>query len=98
MVINWDHPTAIQLRKEIVEGMVEELSMVDFARARKALYDADVNYRNSYVLTPEGEFYPKEWKETDPVVLEIPMDVSPYIRMPLESPTEVRGEFNGSES
>lgn len=82
----------------VMDKRAETISQKDFARAREALMKADVNYRNSYRLSPEGDFYLLDWKETDPVVLEVPMDTTPYIRMPLESPTEPAGEFNEGES
>lgn len=88
--------------KELAEGIYltecSPISLKDFARAREALLKADVNYRNSYGLGPEGDFYLLDWKETDKVVLEVPMDITPYIRRPLQAPTEVRGEFLEGES
>lgn len=42
MTIRWDDPTAIELRKGIVDSMKESLTMEDFARAREALIKADL--------------------------------------------------------
>lgn len=63
MPIKWDHPTAIELRKEIVEGVVESMkderwiTKEDFEKDQAALTKADVNFRNTYCYDFNGSFY-----------------------------------------
>lgn len=50
MVISWDSPVGRKLHKEIVKGLVDDMtkerwiSVEDFEKAKKALTEADLGY------------------------------------------------------
>lgn len=58
MPISWGHPAAIELRKEVVGGVVEELSMEDFRKAYEALKKADLP-EIEYYLLKDGSMMPR---------------------------------------
>lgn len=95
---------------EMVRGRITQK---DLARAREALYKADINFRNTYCYGPDGDFYMsmgepipiENIKGNDKikytvVTVEDAMALLGFVppTMPPQAPTEARGEFLEGES
>lgn len=84
MVISWDHPAAIELRRKIVEGIVENSK-------KEGMYR---------VHWPDGKISDmvNKTRAKDAIRVFEEREAKSKSTMPSQAPTEARGEFNEGES